>query len=371
MAKSLLIAFGTRPEVIKCAPIIKAFSKSKNWDVTTLHTGQHTDLTEDIIEFFGIRVDHNLAIMEPGLSLDRLHSKLMKRTADILDYCQPDFIMAQGDTLSVLSLAQSSYYRQIPFLHIEAGLRTYDALQPYPEELNRQMVSRIAAVNFCATEKDALNLKNEKINSSQIHVVGNTVIDALFNTVEKVKHRQASLFKGHRFRILATIHRRENHGQPLLGILEAIKKLSDDFSETAEFVIPYHPNPAVKDKVLDYFAKSPNINVVAPLSYPDMVKCMYDASFMMSDSGGMQEEAPALGTPILVLRNTTEREATLTAGVSKIVGTDTDAIYSEAKRLMTDSVAFKQMSKVALPYGQGDASSRILAVMNSTIADNE
>jgi len=365
LPENILIAFGTRPEVIKCAPVISRFEENEHWNVTTLHTGQHTDLTETLVEFFGIDVDYNLNVMESGLSLDRLHARIMQRTADVIDDIQPDFILAQGDTLSVLCLAESAFFRKIPFIHLDAGLRTYDLTQPFPEEMHRQVVSRLTTIHLCSTQKALVDLQQEQLDLSHAHVVGNTVIDALLETAERVENSNESVFEdSDKTKLLITVHRRENHGQNLSDILNALHRISRDFEPEIEMVLPYHPNPNVKAKVQQKFKNRDNVKVIPPLEYPHMVKAMLDATFLVSDSGGIQEEAPTLGRPVLVLRNTTERPESVDAGVTRLIGTDEQKVYENIAELITNRGKLQAMSKKVFPYGRGDAAQKILAVMN-------
>jgi UDP-N-acetylglucosamine 2-epimerase (non-hydrolysing) len=363
----LWVVLGTRPEAVKLAPLLHALQREPWCRVTTLATGQHQELLADTLAGFGLAPDIDLSPMQPGQSVAALASRTLAALDERLAAAQgtpawPRLVLAQGDTSSVLAAGLSAFWRQVPFAHIEAGLRTGDLTQPFPEEAHRSLVSRLAALHFAPTAAARANLLREGVDDSTIHVVGNTVIDALLWAAARAPRSAHAPADGRRL-LLATVHRRENDGAPLREICRALRQLAA--RGDVQVLLPVHPRPEVQATVQAQLAGVPHIALVPPLPYLELVAALRDCALVLTDSGGLQEEAPALGKPVLVLRQQTERPEVVQLGGAQVVGTGTAAIVQAAGRLLDDTAAFDAMAQPRFPYGRGDAAERIVAVLRA------
>ncbi|HKU45628.1 MAG TPA: UDP-N-acetylglucosamine 2-epimerase (non-hydrolyzing) [Burkholderiales bacterium] len=345
---------GTRPEAIKMAPVIQSLTKASWCRCTVLSTAQHRDLLDQVLQLFGIKPDADLGVMQPNQTLSGLTSRLMERFDRVLSDARPDALLAQGDTTTSMAAALASFYHKVPFGHVEAGLRTGNLYGPFPEEMNRLVASRIARWHFAPTEQARANLLAEGINPACVYVTGNTVIDALLDVAGRCP---SSARDGKRL-VLVTAHRRENFGARFAAVCRAIRHLADAH-EDVEFLYPVHPNPNVRQVAFDTLGGHPRIRLVAPLDYQTFVAAMKQCHFVLTDSGGVQEEAPALGKPVLVLRDETERPEAVAAGVVRLVGTDFQRVVGECARLLLDPAHYASMSRGVSPYGDGHAAARI------------
>lgn len=352
---------GTRPEAIKMAPVILALKKEPWADVHVLATAQHREMLDQILSLFRITPQIDLDVMQKNQSLSELTARLMTRLDLVFARDAPDVVLAQGDTTTVMVTALAAFYRRIPFGHVEAGLRTGDMASPFPEEMNRVMTGRLARWHFAPTERARANILAEGIHGDSVYVTGNTVIDALLDVSSRCDEFAPKLAAGNRL-ILVTAHRRENFGEPFAEICRAIKHLADT-REDVEFLYPVHPNPNVHDVVTTMLGSHPRIHLCAPLDYAPFVAAMKAAYFILTDSGGVQEEAPALGKPVLVLRRETERPEAVEMGVVKLVGPDYGGIVKESQRLLDDQVAYREMARGSSPYGDGKSAERIVNVL--------
>jgi UDP-N-acetylglucosamine 2-epimerase (non-hydrolysing) len=353
----ILVVVGTRPEAVKLAPVIHALRRQPWAETRVLATAQHRQMLDQIHAFFGIRPDRDLDAMRPGQGLADLTARLLSGLDPVLAEERPELVLAQGDTTTVMVTALACFYRQIAFGHVEAGLRTGDVKNPFPEELNRVLVGRMAALHFAPTDGSQQNLLREGTPAATVHVTGNTVIDALLWAAERVDTAPFQPAAGKRL-VLVTAHRRENFGAPFEAVCAALRDIAD--RGDVQLLYPVHPNPNVHDVAHRLLGEHPAIRLVAPLDYPAMVAAMRACSLILTDSGGVQEEAPSLGKPVLVLRTTTERPEGVAAGAAKLVGTDRARIVSEAKRLLDDPAAHAAMASVKNPYGDGHAADRIV-----------
>jgi UDP-N-acetylglucosamine 2-epimerase (non-hydrolysing) len=357
----ILCVIGTRPEAIKMAPVIHALKRNPRLTVRILATAQHREMLDDTLAQFGISPDIDLDIMRRDQTLADLTSRLLASIDNALARECPDVVVAQGDTTTVFAAALASFYRRIPFAHVEAGLRTGDFANPFPEEMNRCFAGRLAALHFAPTEGARANLLREGIPDVNIHVTGNTVIDAVRWIAERNPAHGLPLDKNARV-ILMTCHRRENFGAPLESIFSAVRHLAATHPDVT-IVYPVHPNPNVAEPAKELLAGLPNVVLTAPLSYAQLVGVMKACRFVMTDSGGLQEEAPALGKPVLVLRDETERPEAVTAGAAALVGSDQETIIRECCRLLDDPDHYRSMAKVVSPYGDGRAGERIAKLL--------
>lgn len=375
MQKKIAVIFGTRPEAIKLCPVVLALKADPAFDCKVCVTGQHREMLQQVLDVFGVVSDVDLKLMQPNQTLAGLTARALTALDVYLAKEKPDVVMVQGDTTTVLAGALAAFYHHIPVAHVEAGLRTWNMESPWPEEANRQLTTRLAKWHFCPTENNRQNLLKEGVPAENIYVTGNTVIDALHMAREMVVKNPPNIeglptewFESNNEprMVLITGHRRENFGEGFEHICMAIKKLAEEFPET-HFVYPVHLNPNVREPVNRILniqtSKRPNIHLIEPQSYLPFVALMNRASLILTDSGGVQEEAPSLGKPVLVMRDTTERPEAVTAGTVKLVGTEVDDIYREVKMLMADRVAYGIMSKAVNPYGDGNAAGRILNVL--------
>lgn len=375
-----MLVFGTRPEAIKMAPLVKEFQKHPDtFQTLVCVTGQHREMLDQVLRIFDITPDYDLDIMKQGQDLYDVTSRVLLGLRDVLAQAQPEIVLVHGDTTTSMAAALAAYYQQIPVAHVEAGLRTHNIYSPWPEEMNRLMTGRIATYHFAPTPLSRENLLKENVAAEAIHVTGNTVIDALYLVVEKIK-RDASfnsklgtelaaagydvhrLAAGRRL-VLITGHRRENFGDGFIDMCRAIKTLSEKYPET-DFVYPMHLNPNVRKPIHEVFGEDltqiPNLFFIEPLEYLSFVYLMEKSTIVLTDSGGIQEEAPGLGKPVLVMRDTTERPEALEAGTVKLVGTNYQRIVEECSRLLDDTAYYDSMSKAMNPYGDGKACGRII-----------
>lgn len=359
--KKVVCAIGTRPEVVKMAPVIRALRAAPWADCRVVLTAQHRGLADDALEFFGIRADVDLDAMRPGQSLADLTGRLLGSVADALTREAPDMVLAQGDTTTVLAAALASFYLRVPFGHVEAGLRTGDLASPFPEEGNRVVAGRLSALHFAPTEAARANLLREGVHPSQVTVTGNTVIDALLEASRRDQPIGLDLDPSARV-VLVTAHRRDSFGAPLRRVCRAVAELHRRHPDVL-FLWPSHPNPAVGPLVAEILGGLPRVRLCPPLPYGAFVSAMKRSYLVLTDSGGVQEEAPALGKPVLVLRDRSERPEAIDAGVARLVGTDVRSIVREADRLLLDPLAYQAMSVGASPYGDGQAAGRITAAV--------
>jgi len=399
--KKIMLVFGTRPEAIKMCPLVKEFQKHPDdFETVVCVTGQHREMLDQVLRIFDVKPDYDLNIMKQGQDLYDVTARVLTGMRDVLKECRPDVVLVHGDTTTSTAAALAAFYQQIPVGHVEAGLRTFNIYSPWPEEMNRQITGRIATYNFAPTPLSEKNLKEEKAHG-QIFVTGNTVIDALHLVVDKLKNdpalaaeqenilRQAGYdvkrlgranctSEGgkatksvesvcHKKLVLITGHRRENFGEGFISMVTAMKDLSEKYPDV-DFVYPMHLNPNVRKPIHEVFGDDltayGNFFFIEPLQYLEFVYLMEKSTVVLTDSGGIQEEAPGLGKPVLVMRNTTERPEALEAGTVKLVGTNHDLIVSEVSRLLDDSEYYDKMSKAVNPYGDGLACGRIIRVLN-------
>jgi UDP-N-acetylglucosamine 2-epimerase (non-hydrolysing) len=346
---------GTRPEIIKMAPVIRALQAVQALDVHFLSSGQHRELLVPLIDWFELRVDTDLKVMTHGQSLGELTGRLMPEFERVFKEQRPALVIAQGDTTTVLCAALTCFYLNTPFAHVEAGLRTFDVRNPFPEEFNRTTVARLAQLHFCPTAHARDNLLAERIDASTAHVTGNTVIDALRFTEAQLPPASARNDEQH---ILLTAHRRENFGQPLVEICGAVLAICEEFPRV-RVLCPVHPNPNVCEVLIHHLGDHPQITLSPPLDYPQLVAAMLRSRLILTDSGGIQEEAAALCKPVLILRGVTERPEIVDLGVAQLVGTARDAIVNHTRQLLIDETHYADMARGALPYGHGDAAQKI------------
>lgn len=364
--KKILCVIGTRPEAIKMAPVILALKKEPWAEVRVLATAQHRNLLDQVNQFFNITPDVDLNIMQPNQSLTRLTARLLLAVDKVLEDEKPDVVLIQGDTTTVMSVALACFYRRIPIGHVEAGLRTWDIQNPFPEEANRVIAGNLAFWHFAPTEGSRQNLLKEGVLDSQIVVTGNTVIDALLASASKDLQLDFELDAGKRL-VLVTSHRRENFGEPFRRICQALQTLATR-NPGVQFLYPVHPNPNIKNVAYEFLEKLPNFTLCEPLDYAPFIAAMKRAHIILTDSGGVQEEAPALGKPVLVLRDETERPEAVEQGVVKLVGPHYERIVEEAQRLLDDESAYQAMARGVSPYGDGQAAERIVSVLRRHFA---
>ena len=381
--KTIMLVFGTRPEAIKMAPLVKELQKYPDkYKTVVCVTGQHRQMLDQVLELFDIKPDYDLNIMKPGQDLYDVTAGVLIGMRSILKDVNPDIVLVHGDTTTSTAAALASFYQQIPVGHVEAGLRTYNIYSPWPEEINRQITGRIATFNFAPTLLSRENLLHENIADKTITVTGNTVIDALYIVIKKIKNNSELSAKlnielrkagynvdrldGGKKLVLITGHRRENFGSGFISICQAIKTLSKKYPEV-DFVYPMHLNPNVRKPIHEVFGKNltdlGNMFFIEPLEYLSFVYLMEKSNIVLTDSGGIQEEAPGLGKPVLVMRDTTERPEALSAGTVKLVGTDYNKIVNEVSALLDNKEYYDEMSKAVNPYGDGLASSRIIEIL--------
>ena len=360
----VMTVFGTRPEAIKMAPVVLELQKHPEAIIPVVTvTAQHREMLDQVLNLFNIRPDHDLDIMAQGQTLFDITAKAMLGLDKVLTEENPDIVLVHGDTTTTFAGSLAAYYHQIAVGHVEAGLRTHNKYSPYPEEMNRKLTGAMADLHFAPTETSRENLLQEHVADDSIFVTGNTVIDALHQTVrEDFKFEDEMLqgvdFKGKRI-ILVTTHRRENLGEPMRHVYRALKELTEEFSDV-EVIFPVHRNPKVREVVKEELGGLSKVHLIDPLDYEPFANLMHRAHLILTDSGGVQEEAPALGKPVLVLRDTTERPEAVSAGTVKLIGTEKDRVYSESKLLLTDEKEYNRMAEACNPYGDGEASRRII-----------
>ena len=364
--KRILCVVGTRPEAIKMAPVILALKKQPSVEVRVLATAQHRHMLDQVLNFFNIEPDIDLDIMRPNQALTTLTARLLLDMDDVLLAEKPDVVIVQGDTTTVMAVSLACFYHRIPIGHVEAGLRTWDMQNPFPEEANRVITGKLARWHFAPTEGSRQNLLREGIPDEDIIVTGNTVIDALLIAASKELEVGIDLDATKRL-VLVTSHRRENFGEPFRNICIALRMLAERNADI-QILYPVHPNPNIKDVANELLGKSSNITLCDPLDYAPFVAAMKRAYLIISDSGGVQEEAPALGKPVLVLREETERPEAVEMGVVKLVGSDCDRILGEAQRLLDNETAYLAMARGVSPYGDGHSSERIVNVLREHFA---
>lgn len=382
--KKVLLVFGTRPEAIKMAPLVKEFQKHPEFETIVCVTGQHREMLDQVLQIFDLKPDYDLDIMKKGQDLYDITARVLVGMREVLRECKPDVVLVHGDTTTSTAAALAAFYLQIPVAHVEAGLRTHNIYSPWPEEMNRQITGRIATYHFAPTSLSKDNLLQENVCADNILITGNTVIDALHWVIERIgkdcyleQHIIKSLLDGGynterlshgKKMILITGHRRENFGDGFINICSAIRDLKDKYPEV-DFVYPMHLNPQVRGAIHKVFGEDlnnlRNMFFIEPLEYLSFVYLMEKSSIVLTDSGGIQEEAPGLGKPVLVMRDTTERPEALVAGTVKLVGTNYDKIIKEVSLLIDDENAYEEMSKAVNPYGDGLASSRIVEYLKN------
>lgn len=358
--KTIICMIGTRPEVIKMVPVIRALKASTWAKCVVVVTAQHRKLLDQMLQRFNVTVDYDLDLMQANQGLNQLIARMLPALEEIIQKEQPYAVLAQGDTATVFGAALAAFHANISFGHIEAGLRTYNLEQPFPEEGYRQMVSRITRWNFAPTKSASQALQQEGISPEQIYMVGNTCIDTLLQTVQANPLLPPSIQKQRT--ILLTAHRRENFGEPLKNIFTAILAILDQYSDV-HILYPVHPNPNVRQLAHDMLGNHARVRLVEPLDYFDFVSAMQSAYLILSDSGGVQEEAPALGKPVLVLRQTTERPEPVEEGVSQLIGTEVRDIIRHVTRLLDNVEYYRYMARVYMPYGDGKASKKIIDIL--------
>lgn len=362
----VMTIFGTRPEGIKMAPLVKGLKKEEGIQCVSVNTAQHREMLDQVLALFEITPDYDLDLMKTGRSVEELTGEMLSKLSKIIDKEQPDLVLVHGDTTTTLIGAYSAFLRQIPIGHVEAGLRTNNRYSPFPEEMNRQVVSRMANYHFAPTQRNKEHLLKENIGEDTIHVVGNTVIDALLEASSKPFRFEGELsriFSNDLRTILLTTHRRENLKE-LHNIYEAVNRLVNEHNNI-QVVFPIHKNPEVRKKVNEAFKNSPRVHLIEPLDYESFVHVMKHSYLVITDSGGIQEEAPSLGKPVLVARNTTERPEGVEAGTLKLVGTTAQDIYEECSRLLNVPAEYKKMQEINNPFGQGDTSVQIIKIIKS------
>lgn len=382
--KKVMLVFGTRPEAIKMAPLVKALQQERGYDTVVAVTGQHRQMLDQVLSLFDIFPDYDLNIMKSGQDLYDITSRVLLGMRDVLERSQPDVVLVHGDTTTSMAAALAAFYRQIPVGHVEAGLRTHNIYSPWPEEMNRQLTGRIATYHFAPTELSRKNLLAEGVADDHICVTGNTVIDALHHVVQRLEGdgslRQSVEFdilergydckrlEGGRRLVLITGHRRENFGQGFLSMCQGILHLCRRYPEV-DFVYPMHLNPNVRRPIHEVFGETPPANMffIEPLDYLPFVCLMQYAYLVLTDSGGIQEEAPGLGKPVLVMRDTTERPEAVEAGTVKLVGTRADVIEREASLLLSSMEYYQEMNQAINPYGDGKSCSRIITFLSNRV----
>ncbi|WP_137905437.1 non-hydrolyzing UDP-N-acetylglucosamine 2-epimerase [Chryseobacterium sp. 2VB] len=367
-----LIIFGTRPEAIKMAPLVKEFLKSDDFEAKVCVTAQHREMLDQVLDFFEIKPDYDLNLMKPNQNLYTLTADIITGLRPILEEFKPDFVYVHGDTTTTMAASIASFYAGAKVCHVEAGLRTHNKRSPFPEEINRQVAGRISDYHFAPTEQSKQNLLNENIKNENILVTGNTVIDALLDSTERVSTLSdnneidylKSIVDSSKRLILVTGHRRENHGEGFINICEALKEIAIN-NPDVQVIYPVHLNPNVKEPVYKILSGIDNIHLISPLAYPAFVWLMNKSYMIITDSGGVQEEAPSLGKPVLVMRDTTERPEAVDAGTVILVGTDKNKIVSETQSLLDNGERYQSMSELHNPYGDGKACKRIVDFISS------
>ncbi|WP_058308663.1 non-hydrolyzing UDP-N-acetylglucosamine 2-epimerase [Gracilibacillus massiliensis] len=362
--KKAMVVFGTRPEAIKMCPLVKELETRRGLETIVCVTGQHKEMLQQVLDVFDIEPDYNLSIMKDKQTLFDVTTAILEKMKDVLEEVKPDVVLVHGDTSTTFVTSLACFYLQIPVGHVEAGLRTYNIYSPYPEEFNRQAVGLVAKYNFAPTDMSKENLLKEGKDPESIHVTGNTAIDALNTTVrENYTHEQLEWAADSRL-IMITAHRRENLGEPMRNMFKAIKRIVDEY-EDIKVIYPIHMNPVVREAANDILGSNDRVRIIEPLEVIDFHNFLSQSYMILTDSGGIQEEAPSLGKPVLVMRDTTERPEGVEAGTLKLVGTDEENIYTHFKQLLDDKEEYQRMSKASNPYGDGYACKRIADVLEN------
>lgn len=352
--------FGTRPEAIKMAPLVKELEKREEIESIVCVTAQHREMLDQVLETFNIKPDYDLNIMKQGQTLSEITSRALLGLENVIKECKPDIVLVHGDTTTTFAGSLAAFYNQVDIGHVEAGLRTDDKYSPFPEEMNRQMVDCMTDMFFAPTEISKNNLLKENISEDKIYITGNTAIDAMSTTIKKdYYHKELEWINEDERLILLTAHRRENLGEPMRNIFKAVKRIVDEFSDV-KVIYPIHKNPIVREIANEILGNTDKVKLIEPLEVFDFHNFQNKSYIILTDSGGIQEEAPSLGKPVLVLRDTTERPEGIMAGTLKLVGTDENIIYEETKKLLIDLDEYEKMSKASNPYGDGHASERIV-----------
>lgn len=375
MKKRIMCVFGTRPEAVKLAPVVHSLKKSRHLEPLVVLTAQHREMLDQMLRWFAIEPDFDMDIMRHGQTLAELTSRVVTGVDEIMQREKPDMLLVQGDTVTVMAASLAAHYQKIPVGHVEAGLRTEDRYNPFPEEMSRRLTSQLAALHFAPTKRAVANLQAEGIVKNVV-LTGNTVIDALLDTVSRLETAPVDqkLFGGADFKngrvLLVTAHRRENWGAPMSEIAHALKQIADRFPDV-QILYPIHRNPVVRESIEPIFAGHERLILVEPLDYVPFVYAMQRCHFVLTDSGGIQEEAPTLGKPVLVLRTNTERPEAAEAGVAKIVGIKREGIVEAASDLLSDAGAYQRMAGAVNPFGDGKASERIVAACEEFLLNKE
>ena len=360
----VMTVFGTRPEAIKMAPLVKELKSRKEIECIVCVTAQHRQMLDQVLEVFDIKPDYDLDIMKQGQTLGDITSRVLSGLDGVIKEVKPDIVLVHGDTTTTFAGALAAFYNQVDIGHVEAGLRTWNKYSPYPEEMNRQMVGVMADMHFAPTEKSKNSLVNENKDISKIYVTGNTAIDALATTVKEDYTNPIFDWIGNDRMILLTAHRRENLGEPMRGMFKAIKRITEEFQDV-KVVYPVHLNPKVREVANDVLGDNDRVKLIDPLEVIDFHNFIAKSYLILTDSGGIQEEAPSLGKPVLVLRDTTERPEGIDAGTLKLAGTDEETIYKLTKELLENEEEYNRMSKASNPYGDGKASKRVVEAIIS------
>ena len=368
----VLLIFGTRPEAIKMAPLVRILNERRQFEVVTCVTAQHREMLDQVLDWFHIEPHHDLNLMQPNQTLAGLTARALQAVSKVIEQVDPDLLLVQGDTTTAMAAAMAAFYQQIPVGHVEAGLRTRDIYNPFPEEVNRHLVSVMATYNFAPTQIAKEALLAEGATPATIYITGNTVIDALQWTVAQPHRLELGLplDEPNERLILVTAHRRESFGPDFEAICRALREIAER-NHDARLVYPVHLNPNVQEPVYRILSGVERIHLIAPLPYPDFAHLMARAALILTDSGGIQEEAPSLGKPVLVMRHTTERPEAVQAGCARLVGVEQATIVAETERLLEDPAAYERMSGVANPFGDGRASARIADAISTWLAANE
>lgn len=357
-----MVVFGTRPEAVKMCPLVNELKSRKNIETIVCVTGQHREMLDQVLKIFNVEPDYNLKIMQEKQTLFDITTKILNGIKSVIESEKPDIVLVHGDTTTSFAAALACYYLQIPVGHVEAGLRTYNIYSPYPEEFSRQAISLIAEYNFVPTELSRGNLINEGKNEKSIYVTGNTAIDALKTTVKpEYAHDELNWAKDGRL-IMITAHRRENLGEPMFNMFRAIRRIIEEF-EDVKAIYPIHMNPVVRETANAVFGNMDRLHIIEPLDVFDFHNFLARSYMILTDSGGIQEEAPSLGKPVLVMRDTTERPEGIKAGTLKLVGTDEEVIYNSFKELLVNKELYDKMSHTSNPYGDGHACERIADIL--------
>jgi UDP-N-acetylglucosamine 2-epimerase (non-hydrolysing) len=361
------ITLGTRPEAIKLAPVIQKFQQCPDFETQVVLTGQHREMVEQVMNWFGLKADRDLAIMQAKQTLTDITCRSLQGLESLFQELKPQIVLTQGDTTTAFAATLAAFYQQIPVGHVEAGLRTNELFNPYPEEANRRLVSQLAQLHFAPTTLSVENLKRSGLEKG-IYMTGNTVIDALLTVADRKPDCPIPGLEWDKYRvILATVHRRENWGEPLADIITSFLQILEQFPDTA-LLLPLHRNPTVRDPLQAALGSHPRAFLTEPLDYPELVGAMQRSTLLLTDSGGIQEEAPGLGKPVLVLRETTERPEAVMAGTAKLVGTDPGVVVAEAAKLLSDPEAYAAMANATNPFGDGHATDRIIEVVRAYFA---